>query len=74
MEQEEHTQGGIVSKTAKDGARVRRVGRENYRVSAQHQVALPREIGLEGSMVEELLVEEAGMARLRKGDVILRRK
>jgi len=54
-------------------ARIRRVGKNSYRVSDQHQLALPRELLMKGLRVEELLVEEAGEARLRRGDVLLRK-
>ena len=54
-------------------ARLRRVGKNSYRVSGQHQVALPRELLMKGIRVEELLVEEAGEAKLRRGDVVLRK-
>ena len=54
-------------------ARLRQVGKKLHRVSGQSQVALPREMGLAREQVEEFLVEAAGTARLRKGDLVLRR-
>ena len=54
-------------------ARLRRVGRIGYQISSQGQVKLQKDLGLDGAVVEELLVETSGAARLRKGDVVLRR-
>ena len=62
-------------------ALIRQVGRRAYSVSGRikgvekyQSIALARELGLEASeKVEQLLVEEEGVARLRRGDVILRR-
>jgi hypothetical protein len=56
----------------KGKARTRRVGRPGYQISSQGQVKLHRDLGLDGTTVEQILVEETGQARLRKGDVILR--